>query len=1733
MAVIRGLGPGESENNSPAQEDNVTFVPEISDVITRGIFATGPTAIRVEPGEFFSPKEHKARDGSTTNRDFTVLGGSAANSPFSDDDRPWPIGRRESLGLALAAAGVVLLAMSGCSAPSAPARVAGESIDVAEEVGGTVSAFEGGEMAPPDENRPPNVGRSAVGRDLKGSRPFMNTIDPNTLPDRLLWLDANRGVSVGPVASWDGTSQTRLQGPTGSGLQTGNVDFGFACWVRVDALPGVADLNNASTHIAGKWASGTNASREWLLCLNSPTGADQFCFVARGATTSSTSIGPRTSFPGGVEVGRWYFVIVWHDRTAKTLNMSVDGAMIGSTPYDGTPASGALAFTLGASHGMTGYPPISMGRATFFKSPSGGIGPRIGEIIESLYRGGEGADMLDLPAGQPERWGMVAFWPLDERNGTRRDEYGGLPDLENPTGINSALGPFHYGPRHNRRLSRWVDQVNGRVFRGDGVSCFLTPPRITTTGRSNRAFHDDVVLSGRTRWSATIVGSGYLNLGSGLYGEVGNPAGTGDDDYLDIRFDHDGVPELAIKAPGGPEVVARASDALAGRREVVATSTEVVTTTNDTIPRIRCRLRVGEGHPFAATDLVRVKGLGPPFDGTYPLTHATEDEVHYVVDNPQAAPATAGARRFAGGSLATNPSLDSRVPNTLDRRFPAPRSETSWTVAGWVRKTDASMDSLAGGSGVFVAQDCTDIRTLASRPQILHGGDGSPGTYRFSPAPDGPTGAFGPAPLNTWVHLAAVRSGNQITLYYNGAKGPTIDVSSDPGLGSVFTGLGFGTHSGVMSGLPCLLDNWGVWFGRALTDGEVAALRGTGPSTGLAFEDLSGSLEGLKDNLAAWYNFDEVSGTARDSSPNGHHLAERGVVPSAQGIGSGIPFSSAITGGLVVGSGLMQIAGEISTDPGPGLEHHRFVLTVRRDAGTISFFRNGEPIGSDTIPAGLTGPTSGGSRVLAISDRLGTLRGSVEHVFMTGRALTDEEVFGLGARFSIRTNRISGVGPLAVQFDATRVAGVDRMALQDYQYLWSFTRSEDGSLHDDSRSPESGHSYARSTGFFVSQVFEQEGSYDAHLAVVTPSFDRQGQPQESRCLFAGKVATITVDPWPENTTTYYVSSTHPNRNDNGPGTSPDAPLATIIQAARRISRPFTRILLRRGDVSPISTRIWLKDDVGPLLIGSYGDPEAPNPVLTPASDPSNDWFRLETCNDIRIVGLELRDTGARTGVAMVGHNKNVLIRDCNFEKVKQFCGQNTAARATVVDRTRMNAVGGYTIFSDGAVEMSLTRCVIAGSSTAHFFRYQQSRRTQFSHCYRENNYPATPTTWITLRHETQFFVVTDCFGTLMHTTVEPGNLHYMGVHWGLFERNRFREMSVEGSKVTVRQNEVSIPGQTSILMRDVARNIRGGVSSGGRVYDNQRTPDSFVKHSGPISSFLVEERNRVFGSGTARAPAIGRAEGGVRSAILHASDGGMGGSSGWSLRWMRRPAGGETPFEPITGQRGLALFDYPLEPGTYEYRLDLVSKPDVETIGEHVVTVVVPAEVSAPTGPVYRIDGPPSGLAGELSEPFSVSLLGEEPPPSGTITITLNSDGPGQFIPAEVVLSSDQDSAEFRYLPASAPEGVGAWSIGTTNDREFPEPDPSLFVVTVPIGEPPEEPPPVGPSPIRFSVTIDVVISALDGKTCLSAPPATVELRKVSGPLPGNSVQGLAVPPLSTSAAPGSFQGLAPAPRRR
>ena len=111
-------------------------------------------------------------------------------------------------------------------------------------------------------------------------------------------------------------------------LSTGNIDFTFGCWVKMESDPG------SHMYIISKYATVGNG--EYALNFNTTTNRFEF-FICDGSALGTVTANQL----GAPATGTWYYVIVWHDATNSLVGVQVnngtaDTAAAGRNPQDGS-----------------------------------------------------------------------------------------------------------------------------------------------------------------------------------------------------------------------------------------------------------------------------------------------------------------------------------------------------------------------------------------------------------------------------------------------------------------------------------------------------------------------------------------------------------------------------------------------------------------------------------------------------------------------------------------------------------------------------------------------------------------------------------------------------------------------------------------------------------------------------------------------------------------------------------------------------------------------------------------------------------------------------------------------------------------------------------------------------------------------------------------------------------------------------------------------------------------------------------------------------------------------------------------------------------------------------------------------------------------------------------------------------------------------------------------------------
>lgn len=137
----------------------------------------------------------------------------------------------------------------------------------------------------------------------------------------------------------DGTNYKYIAAQNSADLQTGDVDFTLAAWIWFDASSSDYDL-------IGKWSS---SDLEYELALS----GQKFRFYLTPDGSSFPGV-DATTF-GNVSDSTWYFVVLWHDATADTVNICVNAGATDSTSHSAGVRVGTAIFKFGKTDFGVGH----------------------------------------------------------------------------------------------------------------------------------------------------------------------------------------------------------------------------------------------------------------------------------------------------------------------------------------------------------------------------------------------------------------------------------------------------------------------------------------------------------------------------------------------------------------------------------------------------------------------------------------------------------------------------------------------------------------------------------------------------------------------------------------------------------------------------------------------------------------------------------------------------------------------------------------------------------------------------------------------------------------------------------------------------------------------------------------------------------------------------------------------------------------------------------------------------------------------------------------------------------------------------------------------------------------------------------------------------------------------------------------------------------------------------------
>jgi hypothetical protein len=131
-----------------------------------------------------------------------------------------------------------------------------------------------------------------------------------------------------------------LSVPTAAALQTGDLDFAVALWVRLASKA-------ADQQFVGKTSTGSDEYAVGYDQVN-----DRFRFLIKDATLTYQIL--RADNAGSPALSTWYFIAAWHDAALDTLNISVNAGLPNTLSVtNGSPIAGPEPFIIGGYSSTT------------------------------------------------------------------------------------------------------------------------------------------------------------------------------------------------------------------------------------------------------------------------------------------------------------------------------------------------------------------------------------------------------------------------------------------------------------------------------------------------------------------------------------------------------------------------------------------------------------------------------------------------------------------------------------------------------------------------------------------------------------------------------------------------------------------------------------------------------------------------------------------------------------------------------------------------------------------------------------------------------------------------------------------------------------------------------------------------------------------------------------------------------------------------------------------------------------------------------------------------------------------------------------------------------------------------------------------------------------------------------------------------------------------------------------
>jgi hypothetical protein len=255
--------------------------------------------------------------------------------------------------------------------------------------------------------------------------------------------------TFGYVASFDNANNEYLSHSDNAELSVSDIDFVIAGWFYLKDKA-------TSQSFAGQYTTSGN-QRAWQIAY--VVGTDQFEAIFSNDGTSTITL--EDTVLGSPSATTWYFIVLWHDATANTVNMQINNGSISSEAWSSGVHNSTADFTIGGINGASSDTQIC--NFGLWKS-----GLLTAAQKTWLYNSGNGRTYADIIPSVPSDLltNLISHWRLDN---ALTDAHTNGYDLTNNNSVGFADAGIIRNSGEFLQSAKFVGAANSYLSKSDNA----------------------------------------------------------------------------------------------------------------------------------------------------------------------------------------------------------------------------------------------------------------------------------------------------------------------------------------------------------------------------------------------------------------------------------------------------------------------------------------------------------------------------------------------------------------------------------------------------------------------------------------------------------------------------------------------------------------------------------------------------------------------------------------------------------------------------------------------------------------------------------------------------------------------------------------------------------------------------------------------------------------------------------------------------------------------------------------------------------------------------------------------------------------------------------------------------------------------------------------------------------------------------------------------------------------